>query len=298
MFMLNSFLKELILKVKRLLATVLIGTGLLSVGFVSNTLAHQSSDFTHYDDFSTKRLDAARWFGEESASGGPGGLESVRRVNRHGRLMMMHHVSGGDASNSGLHISRNRLRMPREQRIAGMQFDVKVKRLALRGCDAEGASDSAAKARGVMFLFNDGSSASSGNATGDVGAVVEVHKSVSSESKRSMYHVRGFVFRCSNKSCSSTSTVGSVDLGEAKRYKAATLGMQWHPETTEVSFWKNDDHREMVSYDLNDDELSNFSNQRLEVRVEAANCEAGERPFAEMRASFDNVMIDPVMIRP
>jgi hypothetical protein len=69
--------------------------------------------------------------------------------------------------------------------------------------------------------------------------------------------------------------------------------MQWHPETTEMSFWKNDDDRQMVSYDLNDDELSNFSNQRLEVRVEAANCEAGERPFAEMRVSFDNVMIRP-----
>ena len=143
-----------------------------------------------------------------------------------------------------------------------------------------------------------GPSASSGNATGDVGAVVEVHKSVSSDWKRSWYHARGFVFRCSNKSCSSTSTVGSVDLGAVKRNKAVTLGMQWHPDTTEVSFWKNDDHREIVSYDLNDEELSNFSNQRLEVRVEAANCEAGERPFAEMRAAFDNVMIDPVMIQP
>ena len=102
-------------------------------------------------------------------------------------LMMMQRVSGGEASNSGRHISRNRLRMPREQRITGLQFDVKVKGLKLRGCDAEGASDSAAKARGVMFLFNDGSSASSGNATGDVGAVVEVYKSVSSESKR--FHV-------------------------------------------------------------------------------------------------------------
>ena len=286
------------MNIKRILATTLIGGGLLGFGFVNHTFAQSSADFTRYDHFSAKRLDSSKWFGEESASGGPGGLESVRRINRHRQLEMIHRVSGGDASNSGRHISRNRLRMPREQRIAGMQFDVKVKRLALRGCDAEGASDSAAKARGVMFLFNDGSSASSGNATGDVGAVVEVHKSVSSDWKRSWYHARGFVFRCSNKSCSSTSTVGSVDLGAVKRNKAVTLGMQWHPDTTEVSFWKNDDHREIVSYDLNDEELSNFSNQRLEVRVEAANCEAGERPFAEMRVAFDNVMIDPVMIQP
>lgn len=249
--------------------------------------------FILYDDFEMKRADSVKWFGQESASGGPGGLESVRRIDRHGQFVMMHRVSGGDTSSSGRHISRNRLRMPRDQRITGMHFDVMVKRMRLSGCEAEDASDSAAKARGAMFLFNDGSSTSSGNATGDVGAIVEVYKSVSSEAAKNEYHLRGFVFRCRTRSCGSTDTVGSVDLGTVKRYDFVTLGMQWHPETNEVSFWKNDEDRHVVFYDMHDDELSAFSNQRLEVRVEGANCEEGERPFAEMRALFDNVFIQP-----
>ncbi len=207
------------LNVKRVLTRVLIGCGLLSIGFLGSASANHGqnqcisagcaartdSQFVLYDDFDAKRLDAVRWFGQESASGGPGGLELVRRINRHRHLVMMHRVSGGDVSNSGRHISRNRLRMPRETRITGMHFDVMVRRVRLSGCEVEGAADSAAKARGVMFLFNDGSSTSSGNATGDVGAVVEVYKSVSSEAARYEYHLRGFVFRCLTPGCSSTS---------------------------------------------------------------------------------------------
>ncbi len=250
-----------------------------------------ASECTLYDDFEMKRLDSGKWFGQESASGGPGGLELVRRINRRCHLVMMHRVSGGNASSSGRHISRNRLRMPRDKRITGLHFDMMVKNLRLNGCEAEGASDSAAKARGSMFLFNDGSSTSSSNATGDVGAIVEVYKSVSSDAEKHEYHVRGFVFRCRTRSCGSTSTIGSVDLGTVKRREIVTLGMQLHAETNEVSFWKNDEDRQVVDYDMNDNEPSVFSNQRLEVRVEGANCEAGDRSFAEMRALLDNVFV-------
>ncbi len=69
--------------------------------------------------------------------------------------------------------------------------------------------------------------------------------------------------------------------------------MQWHPEGDEIAFWKNDEDHQAVSYTMNDDAPSAFSNQRLEVRVEGANCEDGDRPFAEMRAWFDNVYIQP-----
>lgn len=231
------------LKIKRILTTALVGCGLLSIALFGTASANHgqntcqsatcsaqtTSQFVLYDDFDAKRLDAGKWFGQESASGGPGGLELVRRINRHGKLAMMHRVSGGSDSNSGRHISRNRLRMPREISITGMHFDVMVRRLHLNGCEADGASDSAAKARGVMFLFNDGSSTSSSNATGDVGAVVEVYKSVSSDAAKHEYHVRGFVFRCMTGSCGSTSTVGSVDLGTVRRHQTMALGMQWAP---------------------------------------------------------------------
>ncbi len=215
----------------------------------------QTADaYTLYDDFETKRVNAEKWFGQESASGGPGGLELVRRSDRKGHLVMMHRVSGGNDSNRGRHISRNRLRMPRDQRITGMHFDVMVRHLSLKGCEAEGASNSAAKARGSMFLFNDGSSTGSSSATGDVGAIVEVYKSVDSDAEKHEYHLRGFVFRCRTRSCGSTSTVGSVDLGTVKRRETITLGMQWHAETNEVSFWKNDEDGQVVTY-MNDDAL-------------------------------------------
>ncbi len=263
----------------------------VSVTHTEECALQTASGFTLYDDFEMKRVDTGKWFGQQSASGGPGGLELVRRIDRNGHLVMMHRVSGGHDSSIGRHISRNRLRMPSDKRIAGMQYDVMVKRLKLRGCEAEGASGSVARARGSMFLFNDGSSTSSSSAMGDVGAVVEVRKSVDSDLEKGTYHLRGFVFRCRTGSCSSTSTIGSVDLGTVKRREVVTLGMQWHDETNEVSFWKNDEDRQVVAYDVSDDDPSVFSNQRLEVRVEGANCEVGDRPFAEMRALFDNVYV-------
>ncbi|MDH3599920.1 MAG: hypothetical protein OEU26_09825 [Candidatus Tectomicrobia bacterium] len=250
--------------------------------------------FIRYDRFDERRLDAKKWYGEQLATGGSGGLEIVRRVNRHGRLVMRHRVSGGDHSHDGRHISRNRMRMLDTDAIYGMRFDVKVKRVWMHGCAAEGASKSSVRARGVMFLFNDGSSTGSTDARGDVGTVVEVYRSTASDgaydNNNKEMNVRGFLFRCKTTGCGTSEILDQVDLGTVSRWQWSTLGMTWDPERDEVSFRMNDGEDQVIAYDHSDADAPVRSNKRLEVRVEGANCTDGGS-FAEMKAVFDNVAV-------
>ncbi len=245
--------------------------------------------FPLYDKFDKKRLDPKKWYGEQRATGGPGGLEILRRVNRKHQLSMRHRVSGGDQSDTGRHISRNRLLIAGDTPISGMQFDARVNHLKLSACPSPGASKAAAKSRGVLFLFNDGSSTGDNDARGDIGAVVEISRDTMSEAPRREYSVKGFLFRCESKGCGTSSIVDTVDLGTVRRREVASLGIEWQADINAVSFWKNDQELNLT-YGFTPSGDPVLMNNRLEVRVEAANCTAGES-FATMKTIFDNVEV-------
>lgn len=239
-----------------------------------------------YDDFPERRLDDTKWYGEQTATGGPGGLELVRRINRNHRLVMRHRVTGGRDADTGRHISRNRLRMTDADDVTGMQFDAQVRWSKLSACQAEEASASASRFRGVLFLWNDGSTRWDGDAKGDMGTVVEVYRSTDTDGA---YKARGFLFRCLTSGCGTSDVLDTVDLGTVERHEIFTLGMQWHPENDAVMFWKNDE-QQSVTYTEADANPPVMSNKRLELRVEAGNC-TGEPSLAEMKVRVDNVMV-------
>lgn len=275
------------------LGMVLAG-GLL-FGMLTTTSAMQHNEFLLYDDFSTKRLDPSKWFGQQTATDSPGGIETVRRVNRrHGRLVMRHRVEGRGVgeSDGDRSISRNRLNLT-DHTVTGMQFDTVVKRMELGGCEIEGVATTAGKARGTMFLFNDGARTNSDDATGDIGAVVEVFRTTQFTSDNDQYRIRGFLFRCTDTKCSTNTSefVSGANLGTLSRKDKVTLGMRWFPETNTVAFWRDGNTPQVLNYEIDDSRPSTRTSRRLEIRVEAANCEAGEASFAEVKAYFDNVLV-------
>ena len=264
---------------KTILGSAVLGTLLATSAY---------AQFQPYDNFSSRRLDDTKWYGEQTATGGPGGLELVRRVNRHRRLVLKHRVTGGSDSDSGRHISRNRLRMTATAPLTGMQFNTQVRSSKLKACNADGASPSAARLRGVLFLWNDGSSRWDGDAKGDMGTVVEVYRSTDTHGP---YHARGFLFRCETSGCGTSQVLDTVDLGKVRPREVVTMGMQWDKDTKSISFWKNKDVQSLT-YTEDDADAPVFSNKRLELRVEAGNC-TGKQTEAEMKAFVDHVMVHP-----
>jgi len=266
----------------RTLRQVLVGCAIMAI--VMATSAH--AQFQLYDDFSNRRLDDTKWYGEQTASGGPGGLELVRHIHPNHRLVLQHRVTGGREMDTGRHISRNRLRMTDAQSVTGLQFDARVKWSNLAACDAEGASASSARLRGTLFLWNDGSTRWEGDAKGDMGAVVEVYRSTDTAGR---YQAQGFLFRCLTSGCGTTEVLESVDLGMMRPRDKVTLGMQWDPGHKAVSFWKNQDTQSIV-YTQDDTQPPVTDNKRLELRVEAGNC-TSKQTVAEMQAWVDRVMV-------
>lgn len=265
-----------------MLRQVLLGGAIIGTWLVAS--AH--AQFQLYDDFSGRHLDETKWYGEQSATGGPGGLELVRRLDPRHRLLLQHRVTGGRETDTGRHISRNRLRMTDTQTVTGMQFDAQVRGSHLVACEADGASASAARLRGVLFLWNDGSSRWDGDAKGDMGTVVEVYRSTDTDRR---YRVRGFLFRCLTSGCGTSEVLESMDLGTARPWEVVTLGMQWEPERDTVAFWKNQDIQS-ITYTQEDATPAVSDNKRLELRVEAGNC-TGQQTVAEMTALVDQVKV-------
>lgn len=273
-----------------LVGCILIG-GLLAFPAMGDDYPSKSNHgrFPLYDKFDKKHLDPNKWYGEQRATGGPGGLEILRRANRKHQLVMRHRVSGGDQSDTGRHISRNRLLITGDTPVSGMQFDTRINHLKLGACASPDASKAAAKSRGVMFLFNDGSSTGDNDARGDIGAVIEISHDTMSLAPRHEYLVKGFLFRCESKGCGTSSIVDTVDLGTVQRREVVSLGMEWQEAINTVSFWKNDQESDL-SYSFSPAGESVLMNNRLEVRVEGANCTVGES-FATMKTIFDNVEV-------
>ncbi len=266
----------------RRLHKILVGCSIL--GALMTTSVHAQLQL--YDDFPDRRLDDTKWYGEQTASGGPGGIELVRRINKDRRLVLRHRVTGGSDTDTGRHISRNRLRMTDAESVTGMQFDTQVRWSKLAACEADSASASAARLRGALFLWNDGSTRWDGDAKGDMGTVVEVYRSTDADD---VYQVRGFLFRCLTSGCGTSDVVELVDLGTVEHREVFTMGMQWNKDNHTVSFWKNG-HVQSITYTQDDVNPPVSSNKRLEMRVEAGNC-TGEQTVAEMRALVDNVMV-------
>jgi hypothetical protein len=253
---------------------------------------------TRYDDFRGQTsLDPARWYGVQSTLGssGVGGLDLVREVAG-GRLSLSHRVVGRTDSDTGREVSRNQVILAANpELVTALAFTVNVTRVTLVGCPVPGSLQAFVRAAAVGTFFNDGSSTGVADRTGDIGAIVWLERSSASADPDRVLETRGFLFRCTNTDCSTTTTLpGAVALGSARIGKATRLRMTWEPDNDRFSFQKNDELVQFVSYAGMSDTTPPVSPAKsLQVRGDVGNCTAEPRPVGAITAHFDDVFVNP-----
>lgn len=273
-------------------AIVFVGA-LLMLGDVLGEAVHPAyAQSTLYDDFSSSRLNANKWFGRQFVQGGNGGLELTRK-SQQGQLFMFHRVLGGTAANIGQHIGRNQIEILNPNSITAMRFDVRVTAVRLRGCTVGGADRSNTRARMSGFLFNDGTSTGPRDSTGDVSMAVEVLRRTTDTDPPDVLDIQGFLTRCQDAVCSASPVLAIADLGSTSIGTPVTLRWNWVPTTNRVNVQKDSNPVLSLVYPPANELPPVNVSKRLEVRVDAANCTVGPRPFAEMGAFFDNVFVNP-----
>jgi hypothetical protein len=242
---------------------------------------------TLYDDFSSKELNADRWTGQTSGSGG---LELIRQPV-FGKLLMSHRVTGDTSASTGQRESRNQLRFRNGTAVNTVKFELQVKDFSVLGCEASGSAISRSLAGFFSALFNDGSSTTSGDQTGDVGAFIFLYRTSDSSDASNVLRVEAGMVRCSSSDCSTVDDLGLLDLGMVSKNERVSLWLTWEAAENRVRFQKNDEPIQTVNYSQTDAILRGF--RVLEVRGEAANCNIGTRPYAKINAAFDNIFVNP-----
>jgi hypothetical protein len=271
-------------------AIVFVGILLLLGTLLGGSASPANAQGTLYDDFRNSKLNANKWFGRQFVEGGPGGLELIREIQQ-GELFLFHRVLGGATANTGRHMSRNQLEFLNPDTITAMRFDVRVVASRLRGCTIAGADRSNTRARMSGFLFNDGSSTAPRDSTGDVSLAIEVLQRSTDTTPPEVLDIQAFLTRCQDFVCSASPVLAIVNLGSTTMGTPVTLQWNWDPTRNRVNVRKNSEPVQRLVYPPTNAVPPVNRSKRLEVRVDAANCQVGARPFAEIGAFFDNVFV-------
>jgi len=269
---------------------MLVTFGILLMGHVAPAQAQL------YDDFNATKIDPDKWVGVQAQDAGEeGGLRLIRRIEldgTEGHLVLSHRVVGGTFTNTGLRISRNRLRIVQDPNaITAVRFDVMVRDFSMLGCSAS-SSVSGVRAGFIGFLFNDGSSTDPQDATGDIIGIVGLSRISSSTDSTGIVRAVGILARCIERTCSGQLTTFTVlDLGPVATGETVTLAMNWDRVEKKLDFQKNAEAVHSIAYTQDDSRPPIFSLKALEARGQAANCTVGPRPFADVTGVFDNVLV-------
>lgn len=282
-------------RVRAVLAAIVslgMALGVLWPGIGTSPVGAQS---TLYDTFNAHELDPDKWFGEQASTPSNAGLEATRLLQGN-QLWMSHRVIGGTASDTGQWASRNRVRFfpfATASGITALQFTVAVHEFDLAACATAGSASTRVAAGSNGWYFNDGTSTGPSDATGNVGAFVWLERASDSTDKPTVLRAIGGVYRVLAPSGLPTVSLGSVDLGPAKKGKPATLRLLWDAVADRFEFQLNNGPVQTISYALNDLNPPSGGFKDLEVRGDVPNCTAVPRPFGEITASFNDVLVSP-----
>jgi hypothetical protein len=254
--------------------------------------------FTLYDDF-TGPLSPVLWAGLETNTNFAvvSNTETRRAVvqpdplvgNRFLQLGLtaVHPGTGVDAGEAGQ--SRQRLRVVREDIVSGdvavTGFRTRVTMLsaAMTPC-LTSASPTRAMAHAVFVFFNDGSSTSSADLTGDVFAGFNVEKR--STSGRI---IEAFIARCTNPSCSATAGLKGVIFDRGWKIGVAVpLRVVWDRDLDQFIFTAGTEEHVLTYGDipLADSTPPVVDTRDLQVRNVLPHCSAPVRASATARYDF------------
>ncbi len=242
--------------------------------------------FSLYDDFTVGAIDPTRWSG---ANGGRGGLETVILATG-GALLVGNSTYGGIGTDAGRPIGRTRIQLTNTGAPGNLRaLGASVTMLAAASQDCATNPDTGRARMQVRgMFFNDGASTGPGDATGDVGAGVQVVRDANGSD-----FIEWFVFRCEDPTCDIDSSVGDGTFTTNWTLGVPNfLFVLWDPANDQFVFGAD---AELVAspYVLADAgaPIENFPPNILGTRHSAENCAVGPPRVSTGFANFDNVVI-------
>ena len=270
-------------------AALFLVTPLVLLGFAGVSQAQ----LVLYDDFNTKPINPAKWFGTENSTGSLSpDTEEARKIAK-GQLEMDLTMYGRTDSNTGVAgNATHNLHHTNPSAVTTIQADVTIKSVAVVAC---ASNPSPTRARGQMggAFFNDGTSPGAGNRTGDIFAGIQKVRDTSLGDRTELY-----IARCTNSGCTANTTLTSTLFTAVWVTGVAdTQRLQWDQPNHRFVYTLNpsglSSETKTLSYSVSDSSPAGSNNKLIGVANSAANCLSGPRTSSSMKALFDNVMVNP-----
>lgn len=251
-----------------------------------------------YDNFNSKHIDPNKWTGFQFFS--PDQREAVRELvvnpgssggQQPGRGQLLHIAErdyatttddfGGNGDGFGLEFAN-------PIAITETSFTVTVNNAEAVACSSNPSlTVTDAEFRGHFF----NTETSPPDQIGDIQAVISVVRSPSDVG--STLTVTGFVERCADQFCGSTTEVDAHVLGYVQPGVSSTLRIKWDQPNHQFVFQLN--HQPVVTspYTFPDATPAVFPFKVLELSRVVAHCTTTPRARTAMDAYFDNVYVNP-----
>jgi hypothetical protein len=237
--------------------------------------------YGNYDSFTgTGPLAAEKWRS----------FERVREV-RNGELVMQQREWGGidgDSGTTGLSYSSN---FADPERVKQLKAQIRVDAWELTDCAANPAVGSV-RARLQGSFFNTGNRVA-GSSLGDVFAQVGIRRDADSTAATTSLKTYGSVDLCTATDCSTTLSIGFVELGAATVGAPLTMIVEWDKPNKRFRFSKDDGATfKVVNYTVYDGDQPGSLLRAAGTRITTENCLSGPRTTGRIEAAFDNVSVN------
>ena len=231
--------------------------------------------FGVYEDWTQGFIRSDRWLGGQDFGG-----QEVRRVVAPGnKLLLRYRSEGSPASDTGSTTSSQFLSAINQTQVNEIEATFTVNNLSMITCAANnsGAATRARPARLLMQKFNDGTQSVPGNSIGDYIAGAQAQRDGSSTDPAGVLKVLGFVNRCTNASCFTSTTVISKTLTTTVSVgQSFTLRLKWDQPNHQFLFGLDSSADVALSYGAASDSTpANRPFVDTQVNHTTANCTAG-----------------------
>jgi hypothetical protein len=239
----------------------------LAFGIMSAAGSHEP--FAVYEDWSDGKIHRERWRGGVSF----GGLE-VKTEAKPGKLRMRYRIEGGTGSNAGTtSLLESFLSFANPPSVDQVEAEFKVRKLTVTGCGANPTASRARPARIFLARFNDGTSTGPGDRTGDHFGFVQAFRDSSSPDAKGILRIVGFVLRCTNPLCSSSTIFSVVELPQTVKVgKLFRLRLIWDPPNDQFLAGLNENPDVPVPYAASDAAPAASPRAGLDIVHTGASC--------------------------
>lgn len=251
-----------------------------------------------YDDFQTSPLSPDKWFSTLEPNGI---LEAFIGISSlYPQLVIQNRAYGESDIDSGRLRNTLSLRFTGGAAVTAIQATVRVEDFEVVGNPANSTfPNTEAFARLGGDFFNTGQCfllvcPAPGSATGDVFARIGIE---ASSADPSVLKVLASVRLCTNTDCTTSTNLGSANLGTVAIKRFVTLRIQWDPDNDQFIFQRGTNPEVFIAYGVSDTNLPGRPVQGLSVQHFVANSDLNAhptlpRPTAFMKALFDNVLVN------